>query len=73
MSHSQLTFAVFVLNKYALATHQPIGEVYKYFDKHHILDDYVLKHYEVLHTLGENYLVEDLRELVAQKSKSYTL
>ena len=68
MSNSQLTFAVFVLNKYALATKQPIGEVYEHFDKLHILDDYILKHYEVLHTLGENYLVEDLTELVAQKS-----
>ena len=68
MSKSQLTFAVFVLNKYALATKQPITEVYKHFDKLHILDDYILKHYDVLHTLGENYLLEDLTELVTQKS-----
>ena len=68
MSNSQLTFVVFVLNKYSLATKQPIGEVYEHFDKLHILDDYILKHYEVLHTLGENYLIEDLTELVAQKS-----
>ena len=68
MSNGQLTFAVFVLNKYALATKQPIGEVYRRFDKLRILDDYILKHYEVLHTLGENYLIEDLTELVAQKS-----
>ena len=68
MSNSQLTFTVFVLNKYALATKQPITEVYKHFDKLHILDDYILKHYDVLHTLGENYLLEDLTELVTQKS-----
>ena len=68
MSNNQLTFAVFVLNKYALATKQPIKEVYKHFDELHILDDYILKHYEVLHTLSENYLIEDLTELVAQKS-----
>lgn len=68
MSISQLTFAVFVLNKYALATKQPIREVYNRFDELHILDEYILKHYDVLHTLGENYLIEDLTELVAQKS-----
>jgi Protein of unknown function (DUF3791) len=68
MSDSQLRFAVFVLNKYALATQQPVAEVYKRFDELHILDDYVLKHYDVLHTLGENYLIEDLTELVIQKS-----
>ena len=68
MSNSQLTFAVFVLNKYALATKQPVREVYERFEQLHIMDDYILKHYEVLHTLGENYLIEDLTELVAQKS-----
>lgn len=68
MSGSQLTFAVFILNKYASATKQPITEVYKRFDELHILDEYILKHYDVLHTLGENYLIEDLTELVAQRS-----
>ena len=68
MSRNQLSFAVFVLNKYALATKQPIAEVYQHFSKLNILDDYILKHYDVLHTLGENYLIEDLTELVAQKS-----
>lgn len=68
MSASQLTFAVFILNKYALATKQPITEVYKCFDELHILDEYILKHYDVLHTLSESYLIEDLTELVAQRS-----
>lgn len=68
MSKSQLTFVVFILNKYSLATKQPISEVYRHFDKLNILDDYLLKHYEVLHTLGENYLIEDLTELIFQKS-----
>lgn len=68
MSNSQLTFVVFILNKYSLATNQPISEVYRHFDKLNILDDYLLKHYEVLHTLGENYLIEDLTELIFQKS-----
>jgi hypothetical protein len=68
MNHNQLSFAVFILNKYALATQQPITEVYQNFDRLHILDDYILKHYDVLHTLGENYLIEDLSELITQKS-----
>jgi Protein of unknown function (DUF3791) len=68
MSSNQLAFSVFILNKYALATKQPITEVYKRFDELHILDNYLIKHYDVLHTLGENYLIEDLTEIVAQKS-----
>jgi hypothetical protein len=68
MSNGQLSFTVFMLNKYALATKTPITDVYKRFDELHILDNYLIKHYDVLHTLGENYLIEDLTELVAQKS-----
>lgn len=68
MSNGQLAFTVFMLNKYALATKLPITEVYKRFDELNILDNYLIKHYDILHTLGENYLIEDLTELVAQKS-----
>jgi hypothetical protein len=41
MTNNQLKFTVFILNKYALATKQPITEVYKRFDELHILDDYL--------------------------------
>lgn len=68
MKSNQLAFSVFILNKYASATHLPITEVYKRFDEQHILDDYIIKHYEVLHTLGENYLIEDLTEMLTRKS-----
>ena len=68
MNNSQLTFAVFVLNKYALSTKQPISDVYEYFDRLRILDDYILKHYDVLHTFGENYLMEDLTQFISQKT-----
>ncbi len=68
MNSKQLEFAVFILNKYALAKKLPISEVYRRFAELRILDDYIVKHYDVLHTLGENYLIEDLSELVTQKS-----
>jgi Protein of unknown function (DUF3791) len=68
MSNNQLRFVIFILNKYALATKLSIREVYKQFDELHILDDYIIKHYDVLHTLGEHYLIEDLTELVNLKS-----
>ncbi len=68
MSSNQIAFTVFVLNKFASNTKIPITEVYRRFDELHILDDYIVKHYDVLHTLGENYLIEDLSELLAQKS-----
>ena len=32
-----------------------------------ILDDYIIKCYDVLHTLGKEYLVEDITEFVREK------
>ena len=68
MNNKQLTFLVFIINKYALATKQSVIEVYHQFEKLQLLDNYLIRHFDVLHTLGENYLVEDLKELIALKS-----
>ena len=68
MNIKQLTFLVFIINKYALATKQSVIEVYHQFEKLQLLDNYLIRHFDVLHTLGENYLVEDLKELIALKS-----
>ena len=68
MNNNQLTFVVFILNKFAWASKLPISEVYRRLDSLHILDDYIIKHYDVLHTLGEDYLMEDLSELINLKS-----
>ena len=67
MTNTQLKFVIFVLNKYAKAKKMAIASVYNQFDTLGILDDYIIRHYDVLHTLGENYLIEDLSELVNQR------
>ncbi|HAH54314.1 MAG TPA: hypothetical protein DCM02_03255 [Flavobacterium sp.] len=68
MKSNQLEFVVFILNKFASASKLPVSEVYQRLDSLHIIDDYIIKHYEVLHTVGENYLIEDLNEMLTQKS-----
>ncbi len=42
-------------------------EVYEILDSTGILDDYIIKCYDVLHTLGKEYLVEDITEFVREK------
>ncbi|MBZ9692280.1 DUF3791 domain-containing protein [Clostridium sp. M14] len=32
-----------------------------------ILDDYIIKCYDVLHTLGNEYLMEDITELIKER------
>ena len=63
----ELTFVVFIL--YALGQHWKMTtpEVYDILNSTGILDDYIIKCYDVLHTLGKEYLVEDITEFVREK------
>lgn len=63
----KLTFVVFIL--YALGEHWKMTtpEVYEILSTTGILDDYIIKCYDVLHTLGKEYLVEDITEFVREK------
>lgn len=63
----ELTFVVFIL--YALGEHWKMTtpEVYEILSTTGILDDYIIKCYDVLHTLGKEYSVEDITEFVREK------
>ena len=58
---------VFIL--YVLGQHwnMTTPEVYDILNSTGILDDYIIKCYDVLHTLGKEYLVEDITEFVREK------
>lgn len=67
LEKKELTFVVFIL--YALGEHwnMTTPEVYEILNTTCILDDYIIKCYDVLHTLGKEYLVEDITEFVREK------
>lgn len=67
LEKKKLTFVVFIL--YALGEHwnMTTPEVYEILNTTGILDDYIIKCYDVLHTLGKEYLVEDITEFVREK------
>lgn len=67
LEKKELTFVVFIL--YALGEHWKMTtpEVYEILSTTGILDDYIIKCYDVLHTLGKEYLVEDITEFVSEK------
>ena len=67
LEKKELTFVVFIL--YALGEHWKMTtpEVYEILNTTGILDDYIIKCYDVLHTLGKEYLVEDITDFVREK------
>ena len=63
----KLTFVVFILHTLGQHWNMTTPEVYDILNSTRILDDYIIKCYDVLHTLGKEYLVEDITEFVREK------
>ena len=63
----QLTFALFVIYSLAEQWGKRPAEVYQILNETGILDDYILGCYETLHTLGKEYLTEDITGFVREK------
>lgn len=63
----ELIFSIFIL--YSLADKWKISpaKVYKILNSNGILDNYIIKCYDVLHTQGKEYLVEDITDFVREK------
>ncbi len=67
MKVKELEFVVFIIHKLALAWKQPVSSVYKTLKQTKILDEYIISQYELLHSLGEEYLINDITELVEER------
>lgn len=58
---------VFILHALGQRWNMTTPEVYDILNSTRILDNYIIKCYDVLHTLGKEYLVEDITEFVREK------
>ena len=63
----ELSFSIFMLYSLADKWKMYPAKVYKILNSTGILDNYIIKCYDVLHTLGKEYLVEDITEYVREK------
>lgn len=60
MTFEQLDFAVFCIGLLASKLGMNQTEVYDRLKKSDILDGYIIKGYDTLHTFGSEYIAEDL-------------
>lgn len=63
----ELSFSIFILYSLSDKWKMSPAKVYKILDSTGILDNYIIKCYDVLHTLGKEYLVEDITDFVREK------
>ena len=63
----ELDFSIFMLYSLADKWKMTPVAVYKILNATGILDNYIIPCYDVLHTQGKEYLVEDITEYVREK------
>ena len=63
----ELRFSIFILYSLAEKWKMSPPEVYKILNSTGIFDHYVIKCYDVLHTQGKEYLVEDITDFAREK------
>lgn len=66
-SEQELEFALFCIDFVAKELQKPTEEVYKKLKSSNLLQDYIIDNYEILHTQGKDYLVEDIIAVMKNK------
>jgi hypothetical protein len=67
MNENVLEFTVFCIENTAEALGIGGNEVYKLLSESRLLDDYLIPSYDVLHTQGKEYIVDDIIGLMREK------
>ncbi len=63
----ELEFSLFIIYQLSEKWNKTPPEVYKILNDTRILDDYIIACYDTLHTLGAEYLTEDITEFTREK------
>ncbi|NEN75545.1 DUF3791 domain-containing protein [Pelistega sp. NLN82] len=64
----ELEFVLFCIDFVAKKLRMPATLIYQKLAKSGLLQDYIVANYEILHTLGKDYLVEDIIGLMQEKN-----
>lgn len=67
MTTDQLEFATYCIGHLSERLNLPQKEVYQKLKDSDILDGYIIKGYNVLHTFGKEYLMEDIISYMEEK------
>lgn len=67
MSKEVLEFVTYCISKLAYELNLSQQEVYKKLKLSGILDEYIIPSYDVLHTFGSKYLMDDLIDYMTEK------
>lgn len=67
MDKNTLEFVTFVIGKLSAMLHLPQQEIYRRLKTSGILYGYIVPSYDVLHTFGSRYLMDDITSYMREK------
>ena len=67
MNNDIINFVTYCVGNLSRKLNMNPGEIYARLKKSGILTDYIIPSYDVLHTFGKEYLMEDLTEYMKEK------
>lgn len=68
MMEGKTEFVIFCIENLAVRLHENAASVYRMIAKQsRILSDYILPNYEVLHSQGKEYILDDLVEVMQEE------
>lgn len=67
MNNEKLFFVFFCVANIAVKLGKRANEAYDALDKSRLIDSYIIPSYDVLHTQGKEYIVNDILDVAKQK------
>lgn len=67
MNFNNVDFVTYCIGNLSRRLGLSVGEVYRRLKKSGILTEYIVPSYDVLHTFGKEYLMEDLIDYMREK------
>ena len=67
MNEASMTFTIYMIHEIANAKGKAPRDVYRVLKDSGCIDDYFVPHYDVLHTLGSQYLMDDISRYVSSR------
>ncbi len=64
---AEMQFSVYIIYQLSLIWGKNPSEVFQILNQTKILDEYIIAHYDVLHTQGSYALVDDISDFVREK------
>ncbi len=70
MNKESFSFVIYMIHACANKWSKAPSDVYQLLHKSGCIDNYLVPHYEILHTQGTDYIVEDIKEYLGIRGVS---